>query len=267
MDAQNPIGIFDSGIGGLTVANAILALLPKESLIYFGDTAHLPYGDKSADAIKSYAKNITEFLLKHKVKMIVIACNTASAHAYHLVQNIAKDIPVINVIEPVVNYILDKQYKKVGIIGTQGTVNSKVYLNQIQEKSNTINAVQLATPLLAPMIESGFVNGEISHLVIEEYLSDASLQNIDSLILACTHYPLIKKEIEAYYKSKNLQVEVLATNEIVAQYVKQFAIENGLVNYNNEFERKFFVSDYTQSFEKTTQLFYGKTIHLKQEKL
>ncbi|QQR98860.1 MAG: glutamate racemase [Sphingobacteriales bacterium] len=269
MDFNYPIGIFDSGIGGLTVANAILKQLPNEHIVYFGDTAHLPYGDKSADAIKSYAKKIGNFLVDKHAKIIVIACNTASSVAYDLLtKSTPEHVQIINVIDPVVHYIIQKKYKKVGVIGTQGTIKSNIYQQKIHLQDSSIKVHQLATPLLAPMIESGFVHGQISDLVIEEYLQHANLQDIDTLILGCTHYPLIKKEIEHYYNKHNKNVEVLATNEIVGKYVKQFMIENGLLNVaDTAAKHSFYVSDYSDTFAKTTNLFFGKKIELKAIKL
>lgn len=262
-NAHAPIGLFDSGIGGLTVANAILHQLPNESLIYFGDTAHLPYGDKSADTIRYFTKTIGDFLLSKECKIIVIACNTASSVAYDMLHKMASDKAfVFNVIDAVVEEIIRKKYKSVGVIGTLGTINSNAYKNKIQAANNSVAVHQLATPLLAPMIESGFVHGQISHVVIEEYLNAEELQDIDTLILACTHYPLIKKEIEEYYLAKNKKVDVLATNEIVATHIKKFMIEHGLVNYEKKGKNTFYVSDYTESFEKTTQLFYKESIDL-----
>jgi glutamate racemase len=262
-NAHAPIGLFDSGIGGLTVANALMKQLPNESLIYFGDTAHLPYGDKSADTIRYFTKTIGAFLLSKECKVIVIACNTASAVAFEMLQKLAGDKAyVFNVIDPVVDEIIEKKYKRVGVIGTLGTIHSNAYPNKIKEKNTNVVVHQLATPLLVPMIESGFAHGQISHLVIEEYLNAPELQDIDTLILACTHYPLIKKEIEAYYRQKNKKVDVLATNEIVAKHLKKFMIEHGLVNYEKKGKNAFYVSDYTESFEKTTQLFYQESIDL-----
>jgi glutamate racemase len=262
-DAKQAIGLFDSGIGGLTVANAILHQLPNESLIYFGDTAHLPYGDKSPDTIRYFTKTIGAFLLSKECKILVIACNTASSVAYDMLENMAGEKAyVFNVIDPVVDEIIKKKYKKVGVIGTLGTIHSDVYKTKINDKDPSIEVHQLATPLLVPMIESGFVDGQISHLVIEEYLNMPELEDIDTLILACTHYPLIKKEIEDFYADKNKKVDVLATNEIVAAHVKRFMIEHGLVNYEKKGKNSFYVSDYTESFEKTTQLFYKESVDL-----
>ena len=216
---HDPIGIFDSGIGGLTVANAIHKLLPNEELIYFGDTAHLPYGDKSAIAIKSFAKGITDFLLDNKCKLIVIACNTASAHAYEAVKKQASGKAiVVNVIDPMANFVAKKYASKhIGIIGTKGTINSRVYVKKINKLSPAAKVSSLATPLLAPMIEEGFFNNLISKTIINSYLSKKHMEGIDALVLGCTHYPLIKKEVELYYKKK---AEVIDSSELIAQVVK-----------------------------------------------
>jgi len=262
--ADQPIGIFDSGIGGLTVANAILKACPNEQLIYFGDTAHLPYGDKSPDLIKGYSARITEYLLEHNCKAVVIACNTASSVAYDLVSDLAgKKAMAFNVIDPVVQTILTKAYKKVGVIGTLGTIGANVYYDRIKLAHAASKVYSLATPLLAPMIESGFIHGQISELVIQKYLDNDILEEIEALVLGCTHYPMIKKEIEKHYISEKKQVDVLATNEIAGQYVHDRLKAEGLLNTSSEPKKHhFYVSDYTASFEQTTRIFYGSDVKL-----
>src|SRR6187399_1834733 len=199
--SEKPIGIFDSGIGGLTVADAIRKLLPQESMVYFGDTAHLPYGDKSEAAIQAYSIKIADVLLKKGCKVIVIACNSASSAAYDLLKEyVPKDIEVISVIDPMANLVLANfENKRVGLIGTKRTIQSGIYTQKIEAGKKNIKLSSLATPLLVPMIEEGFVNNKISHNILETYLSDPSLQSIDALILGCTHYPLIKNEISQFY--------------------------------------------------------------------
>lgn len=263
---QKSIGIFDSGIGGLTVANAILKILPNESIVYFGDTAHLPYGDKSPEMIRKYSRSITEFLLQSDVKMIVIACNSASSAAFDYVRELAQEqhVEVINVIDPVVDYITNHQYRHVGVIGTRATIGSQIFPEKIHQKDAQLKVSALATPLLAPMIESGFVKGEISKAVIETYLADKSLNGIDALVLACTHYPLIKKEIEQYFLDNNQEVNIIATNEIVAQAVHDTLKREGLICSDSKGKHHFFVSDYTDSFKETTQLFYHQEVSLQQ---
>jgi glutamate racemase len=261
MSAQQPIGIFDSGIGGLTVANAIQQVLPNESLIYFGDTAHLPYGEKSAEAILAYSLRISEFLRDKNCKAIVIACNTASSIAYEAVKAQHQGhIPVIDVINPVVNAVASEfQQGKIGVIATKATIRSNVYAKKLKQLNTSLEVASLATPLLVPMIEEGFYNSSISKEVIASYLSQPVLQNIDALILACTHFPLIRAEIEAYYKH---QVKIVDSAEIVARYVKEQLTALGLLNTEAPIAHHFYVSDYTNSFEQSTKLFFKGAIHL-----
>ena len=206
---ENPIGIFDSGIGGLTVAHAIKSILPNETLVYFGDTAHLPYGDKSPDSIKYYGVRIAEFLLSKKCKVIVIACNTASSLAFEAIKkHVGARAEVINVIDPVVDYVASqKKVKKIGVIGTKATIRSDVYATKIKEANPGLEVSSLATPLLAPMIEVGFFNNKISKTVIGSYLEKPKIRKSEALILACTHYPLIKKEINDFFQGKTTIVD------------------------------------------------------------
>lgn len=256
-----PIGIFDSGIGGLTVAYAIQQVLPGEALVYFGDTAHLPYGDKSPDSIKYYSIRIVQFLLKQNCKMIVIACNTASSLAYETVKDfVGGAVPVVNVIDPVVEHILkNKKHRHIGVIGTKGTIKSDIYAKKINAKSKTTQVASLATPLLAPMIEEGFFNNKISRSVIASYLGSRKLAKVDALILACTHYPLIKPEVEEYYQGK---IDIVDSARVVAEQVRQVLKEKKLLNANPKPLHHFFVSDFTKSFEESTRFFFGNRIHL-----
>lgn len=261
MSSGLPIGIFDSGIGGLTVANAIRKILPNEQLIYFGDTAHMPYGDKSPEAIKFYSLKIAKFLLDKKCKLILIACNTASAHAYHeLLHFLGDKVPIINVIDPVVETMIKRgKYKKVGVIATKSTIRSDIYAKKFKLTDPSIVVSSLATPLLAPMIEEGFFNNNISKTIIQSYLSSPKLKKIDSLILACTHYPLIEPEIAAFYGNK---VEIINTAEIVAAHLKLCLTKLKLLNPGPAEKHQFFISDHTPSFENSTRLFFGEKIRL-----
>ncbi len=262
-----PIGIFDSGIGGLTVANAIARLMPNEKLVYFGDTAHLPYGDKSPTAIKRYSVRIAQFLLEHNCKTVIIACNTASASAFAAVKKqVGSKAIVVNVIDPVVRYVGSNHLKdKVGVIGTKGTINSRVYMRKLQALSKHMRVVSKATPLLAPMIEEGFFNNYISRTVIHSYLSRKPFNDIDALILACTHYPLIKKEVQEFYGPR---VEIVDSAEIVAQNVFQKLQKQKLLNSTKRKPaHRFFVSDFTASFEESTRYFFKGQVQLKRSKL
>lgn len=263
---EAPIGIFDSGIGGLTVAHAIKNVLPNESMVYFGDTAHLPYGDKSEAAIQAYSIKIADVLLKKGCKVIVIACNSASSAAYELLKEYVRSVEIINVIDPMVNLVVNTYANKnVGLIGTKRTVQSGVYARKIDEANKHITLHSLATPLLAPMIEEGFFDNQISHEIIAQYLGDSELQNIESLILACTHYPLIRKEISAFY---NNNLSILDSSEIVAIALKNHLEQNGLLNTSSKKpSHQFLVSDYTPSFEASTRLFFHEQVQLEKHPL
>jgi glutamate racemase len=264
--SSRPIGVFDSGIGGLTVAHAIRTLLPNESMIYFGDTAHLPYGDKSEAAIQAYSIRIADVLLKKGCKVIVIACNSASSAAYELLKEyVRKDTHIINVIDPMVEYVLEHfPGRNIGLIGTKRTVQSDVYSRKIREGDKGITLHSLATPLLAPMIEEGFFNNQISHEIIAQYLSDPSLSGIDALILACTHYPLIKKEIADYYKGG---MTILDSSEIIAIALKKYLETEGILNDERNPKNYFLVSDYTESFEASARIFFHEEVQLEKHPL
>ncbi|MFM7021615.1 MAG: glutamate racemase [Flavobacteriales bacterium] len=266
--SNQPIGIFDSGIGGLTVANAISKLLPNEKIIYFGDTAHVPYGDKSVSNIQFYSQNIADFLLEKNCKIIVIACNTASAAARKTTAEHVKNTPVLNVIDPVVEHVASYFSKStIGLIGTKGTINSRVYPKAIKKANKSIETHSLATPLLAPMIEEGFFNNNISKTIISAYLDKSALKGIDALILGCTHYPLIQKEIEAVYKKKKEKIKILNSADIVANSVKDALKNQKLLSKKDNPKHEFYVSDYTASFEESTKIFFGAKVKLKEVNL
>mgnify|MGYP000932809674 CR=1 FL=1 len=261
-DASSPIGIFDSGIGGMTVAKALAEILPEENMIYFGDTAHLPYGDKSTAAIQAYCIKICNMLLQQNCKLILIACNSASAAAFDLVKEyVGTRAKAMNVIDPVIDYIKEPYAEKtIGLIGTRQTVQSNVYKKKIDLLEKGITLKSLATPLLAPMIEEGFFDHSISTSILGQYLSDPQLEGIEALILGCTHYPLLKPEIENFYQGK---VEILDSSQIVAQSVKAWLEQHYLLNPAGDGSREFYVSDYTASFESSTRIFFGSKIALR----
>ena len=262
-----PIGIFDSGIGGLTVAKAISALLPNEELVYFGDTMHMPYGEKSVNLIRAYALKITDFLLNvKKCKAIVIACNTASAAAYEVLRDIhIGNVPVINVIDPMVEAVIaDNTINRVGVIATKTTVKSGTYQEKFYRRKPTLEFTALATPLLASMIEEGFFNNNIITAILEKYLSHSELDSIDAIVLACTHYPLIKKEIDTYYKGK---VKIFDSAEIVANRLKWILEKENLLTDKRTKDNLFYISDYTESFAQTAQQFFGGNLQLKENNL
>ncbi|MBV6644864.1 MAG: glutamate racemase [Cyclobacteriaceae bacterium] len=266
MNSSAPIGIFDSGTGGLTVAKAVRAAIPDESIIYFGDIAHLPYGDKSTAAIQAYSIRIADFLLQRKCKVILIACNSASSAAYELVREyVGKKAQVFDVINPTIDYLREHyQRTNVGLIGTKQTVTTGVYAKKVDELRKEISLSSLATPLLVPMIEEELVNNDISKGIIHQYLADPALEGITSLILACTHYPIIKSEIEQYFREKSQQVEVIDSATVVAEALKSFLAYHQLDNKSNKNGDHFYVSDFTPAFESMTKLFFGEQVHLEQ---
>lgn len=261
LSAKQPIGIFDSGVGGLTVAKEIKRLLPHEDLIYFGDTKHLPYGEKSREAIVGYSTKITQFLLEKNCKAIVIACNSATANALKEVVELAnKKVPVIDVINPVAEKVAFEIHNNVGVIATKATVNSGLYKKSIRKHNKFIKVDELATPLLVPAIEEGFRNHPITHSIIYNYLSNNRLKNIETLILGCTHYPLLMPEIKQFYGNR---VRVIDSPSIVANQLKIVLEKNHLLHEKNPNPKyQFYLSDITKNFEKISKKFFGKTIDL-----
>ena len=263
-DNNRPLGIFDSGVGGLTVARAVTDFLPDESIIYFGDTAHMPYGDKSTAAIQAYSVKICDVLLQHDVKAILIACNSASAAAYDLVQEYVKGrAEVMNVIDPMVEYV-GKNFagSTVGLIGTKQTISSGVYDKKMKQAGYDVRLKSLATPLLAPVVEEGFSDSEISAGLLKAYLSRPELEGIKALILGCTHYPLLKKQITTFYEGA---IPVIDSSEITAQALKTFLSDHRLsAPEGSDPEKKFFVSDYTVAFESAAKIFFCGEVHPEQ---
>ncbi len=259
---EQPIGLFDSGLGGLTVASAISRILPNEQMIYFGDTFHLPYGDKSAESVKYYSEKITEFLLKKNCKVILVACNTASANAYEDVRRlVGNQALVLDVINPVIAYVAEgSRFKKVGIIGTKGTVSSGTYQTRLAEKKQDVEVKSMPTPLFVPMIEEGFVYDDISNAIIRSYLSREEIKDIEAIILGCTHYPIIKNQISRYYDFK---VQVIDSAHIVAESLREMLTEKSLLNSNKKPNHQFFVSDYTDYFKPISRMFFEKEVKLK----
>lgn len=256
----HPIGIFDSGIGGLTVAHAIVKQLPKENIIYFGDTAHLPYGDKSAATIQAYSVKIAHMLLQQQCKLILIACNSASTAAYELIKEyVGAKATVMNVIDPLIHHLRDHYVNKnIGLIATRQTVNSNVYKKKIDALDKNIRLTSHATNLLAAAIEE-FKNNQVIDSLLIEYLSDFREQKLDALVLACTHYPVIKQKIIAFF---NQHVEIIDPSDIVAYAVKAKLESHHLLNPTGLGTKHFYVSDYTEAFASGTKIFFEEDLTL-----
>lgn len=259
-EPTHPIGIFDSGIGGLTVAHAVATAMPGENIVYFGDTAHLPYGDKSTATIQSYAVKIAQMLLSQQCKLILIACNSASAAAYELVKEVVgRDTLVMNVIDPVVADLhANHANKKVALIGTRQTVNSHIFKKKIDELANGITLSSHVTNLLASAIEE-FGNHAVLDPLLSEYLKHPELQTADALVLACTHYPIIKSRIAKHFKHA---ITIIDTADIVAKAVKAELEKNELINKGKQGEKLFYLSDYTESFATNAKLFFDEDLKL-----
>lgn len=268
---QLPIGVFDSGVGGLTILQALEARLPHEHYLYLGDTAHVPYGDKSAETVQAYALEITEFLLNQGIKALVVACNTASAVAYPKVHALcaAHGVPAFEVIGPTVGlaYQLSAQ-KRIGVIGTRTTIQSGVYGKRLEAlaamQGQPVQVLQKATPLLVPMIEEGWYQHAVRREVIDAYMSDTGFAAIDTLILGCTHYPLIQAEVEQYFAQEHQAVQVLSSSAATAEAVALTLHELGLLLQAPVAgaQSRFWLSDVTQAFKETASRFLGRDVQL-----
>ncbi|MFC2048780.1 glutamate racemase [Elusimicrobiota bacterium] len=256
MSNNRPIGVFDSGMGGLTVLNSINRKMPNEDIIYYGDTAHLPYGNKSSESIIKYSLNISEFLKSKNIKMLVVACNTASVYALDTLKE-RLDIPVLGVVESGVNAALENSRKAIGIIGTYGTVKSMAYEMMIKEKDSSRDTYSRACPLFVPLIEEGWINNRITREVAEVYLGGLR-GKIDSIILACTHYPLIKDVIAGVF---DREIQVVDSAMEVAKSVGHILTDNALDNPDEKPGKlEYFVSDAPELFKENGSLFLGRQI-------
>ncbi len=262
LDPNAPIGIFDSGVGGLTVAKTLRQMLPQENMIYYGDTKHLPYGDKSVEAIQEYAIRIVNFLLQEECKCIVVACNSATAAAFNVIQKRIQDsIILVDVISPVAELVSCSIHHRVGVIATKATVGSNLYKKSINKKNKKIEVRQLATPLLVPVIEEGLSESNISEALLHHYLDSKKLQHIDALILGCTHYPLVSQEIRKFYNGK-AHVEVIDSPSIVSHEVRERLRAASLLKQDGVAGKmQFYLSDITPNFKKTAKKFFGKSLH------
>ncbi|MFN1836203.1 glutamate racemase [Balneola sp. MJW-20] len=262
-DKTAPIGIFDSGIGGLTVARAVARALPKEDIIYFGDTARVPYGIKSEEMVREYALQITQFLLNKGVKMILIACNTVSASAKEQIIEMAEDIPVLDVISAGAQAVLeDGPHRNIGVIGTLATIASKAYSRSIHEIDPGSEVIEQACPLLVPLAEEGWIDHEVTKATLKEYLRPFEKAGLDALILGCTHYPLFKPVLPSVLKEKDIRI--IDSADSIAAAAEEKLKELGLLN-NSGGSFDCYVSDRPQRFQELAERFLGKkldNIHL-----
>lgn len=245
------IGFFDSGLGGLTVWRAVRNRLPAHSTVYYGDTLHLPYGDKSDTAIQTYSAAIVAFLKEQGCSTIVIACNSASAAAGSFLEQEFPDLDFINVIDPVVQYLhMNSKARKVGLLGTRATVRSGAYASRLFARTQEVDLVSLSTPLLVPLIEDGFMGTGIEREVLKHYLADPKLEHIEALVPGCTHYPLLEScALELLKGVEWVDAPALVADEVV----KRMAV----LNVHREVEEDWFLSDKTESFLKMAQEVFG----------
>lgn len=243
---NRPIGVFDSGVGGLTVVKQIMKILPHEDIVYFGDTARVPYGSKSKDAVTKFSKQIVRFLQTKNVKAIIIACNTVSSNSLGVLQE-EFDTPLFGVVMPgVAEAICATKNKKVGIIGTLATVRSNAYTELIREADKGIQVFSAACPLFVPLAEEGWTDNDVAHMTAEQYLRPLCNEGVDALVLGCTHYPLLKRCIG---ETVGEMVRLVDPAKATAQQVRGFLERSGLLNeQQREGQRDFYVSDITDQF-------------------
>lgn len=256
-ESSAPIGVFDSGIGGLTVVRELMRQLPNESIIYFGDTARVPYGPKSPETVRRYSREISGFLIEQGVKAIVVACNTATAHALPVLRD-ELDVPVIGVVEPGARAaVRATRTGHIGVIGTAGTIRSQAYVRAIHAENPDVRVTALACPLFVPLVEEGWTNHEATHLVAEEYLAPFVKDPIDTLVLGCTHYPLLKPVIgEIIGRS----VRLIDSAEETAADARRMLAANRLTAAAGEGEYRFIASDDPQQFLTLGRRFLGSAI-------
>ena len=252
-----PIGIFDSGLGGLTVVRAIREALPGESIVYVGDTARVPYGNKSAETVQEYSRQITEFLLSQDAKLIVVACNTASALALKYL-HAQFDVPILGVIEPGVSAAL-KSTKNghVGVIGTIATIASNAYQNGLLYARPDLVISARPCPLFVPLVEEGWLDGPIVEQIIKEYIQPIDASSIDTLVLGCTHYPLLKPALQSFVKNGTVLVD--SASEVAASTTRLLTNKR-LGSDGDQGNFKCYVTDLPARFESVASRFLGASI-------
>jgi len=255
------IGIFDSGVGGMTVARAVEQALPDYRLTYFGDLARTPYGSKSPETIANYARQNTEFLISKGAKLIIIACNTAASIASEILRN-EFNLPIFEVITPAVaKAVATTRSGRIGVIGTRATINSNVYEEKIRHLAADATVFSQSCPLLAPLVEEGWLNKQETKMIVRRYLSPLKKQQVDTLVLGCTHYPLLTDLIQPRIGKRTM---VIDSSREVAADLKAFLAENPefTAQLAREGENTYYVSDVTEAALATASQIFGRTIDL-----
>lgn len=260
---DQPIGVFDSGVGGLTVAKEILAALSNENIIYLGDTARIPYGTRGKGVIKNFASELVEFLLKQNVKYLVAACNTISATCLPEIQAISP-VPILGVIKPAAQEAVKMtKAKKIGVVGTRATIGSKVYENELTQFDPEIQVFTQACPMFVPIAEEALGRHEIARIMAREYLSKFKDTGIDTLILGCTHYPLLREVIQ---EAVGNNVTLVDSARPTANLLRQ-ELENKKLLNNGSGSRRFFVTDAPERVYEIADVFLGKHVVPSLEKI
>ena len=254
---KNAIGVFDSGLGGLSAVKQMLNAMPNENIIYFGDTGRVPYGNRSNDTIRRYAMQDANFLLENNVKMVVAACGTVSSVAPDLESQLG--VPYTGVVLPTCHTALNESKNgKIGVIGTSATINSHSYKKRIEKKNPDFQVFEQDCPLFVPLVENGFIDrdDQIVRLVVEKYMSGLKNAGVDTVILGCTHYPILKDAIADFMGDDVLLID---SGKETALYTKKVLKENGLLNNSDTYgTAQFYVSDTPDNFEKIASLFLSK---------
>lgn len=261
MSSERAIGVFDSGIGGLSVLKQLVRFMPDENFVYLGDTARVPYGNKSKETVEHYSRECASFLLKKEVKLIVVACNTASSIAIPAVQELAGEIDVVDMIAPAAEGSLRSTVNNnIGVIGTRATVSSEAYSSNIKNlaKEESVNVYSRACPLFVNLVEEGMIEHKATRLIAEEYLSDLRNSSIDSLVLGCTHYPFLARLISEILPG----VSLIDSGEHAAVHALRILAEKNLLKENSKKylskpKIDFYVTDYPSVFYENAQNFLG----------
>lgn len=258
MEKEKPIGVFDSGIGGLTVVKRLISALPNEDIIYFGDTARVPYGSKSNSTVIEYSLQNAKFLASKGVKAIVVACNTSSSIALTELRE-RFNVPVIGVIEPGAEFALrNSKTGRIGVIGTRATIGNNAYSNSIYKLNPKVEVFEKACPLFVPLVEEGWISQKATHLIAEEYLKELRELKIDTLVLGCTHYPILFEIIQNVIgKNVKLIDSGIATAEIVREEIERIGF---LTNKNSMGNQSIYVTDINPNFKEVAELFLGTKI-------
>ena len=257
---RRPIGMFDSGIGGLTVLKEVKKVLPNEEIIYLGDTKRFPYGSKSKEAIIEASRNCIKYLIEKNVKLIVIACGTATSQSLEILKK-EFNIPIIGIIEPTVDYLQKhiKEKETIGVIATQGTIRSNAWEDKILEKIDNVEIKSQETPLLATMAEQGWTNNKVAKYTIKEYMK--CFQKVNRLILGCTHYPLFDELIR---KELSKKVDIINTGEKVATYLKEYLKNNKMENDKKNKTYKIYLTDKETNFSKVAKKLLEQEVEIKE---